>query len=275
MNDRLQLRSQGTAVVTGAAAGIGAGLCTELAASGYRVVGFDLALDGLEATAASVTSSGGVMEVVTGDVRDDADFARLADVAGPDVSVVVANAGVALGGHYESIPIEDWHRLYDINVLGTVRAFRTFLPQLRAAGQGRLVAIASGAGLFPDDPAAGPYASTKAAIIAMCRSLAVQVAPNGITVTVACPRLTATAFPHTAVAWTPKGKVVPPPCDLSDADTVADVVTATLGAMSRGSFLVSMTPDTRAKLIDFATDPDRYLASLRTPPQTTSTKAER
>jgi NAD(P)-dependent dehydrogenase (short-subunit alcohol dehydrogenase family) len=265
MNDRLQFGSPGTAVVTGAGAGIGAGLCLALAADGYRVVGFDLTENGLRNTTEAVAATGGVMDTVVGDVRSDEAFIRLAEAAGPDVSVVVANAGVALGGHYESIPIDEWQRLYDINVLGTVRTFRTFLPQLRAAGRGNLVAMASGAGLFPDDPAAGPYASTKAAIIAMCRSLALQVAPNGISVTVACPRLTATAFPHSAVAWTPRGQLVPPPRDMADADTVDDVVSVTLAAMKQGSFLVSMTPNTSAKLIDFATDPDGYLAALRTP----------
>jgi 2-hydroxycyclohexanecarboxyl-CoA dehydrogenase len=267
MNDRLQSEAPGrtdagTAVVTGAGAGIGAGLCLALAVRGFRVVGFDLNEEGLAETTAAVKRLGATMETVIGDVRLDEDIANLQAVAGNDVTMVVANAGVALGGHYESIPIEEWSRLYDINVLGTVRTFQAFLPQLRAARRGNLIAMASGAGLFPDDAFAGPYASTKAAVIAMCRSLALQVAPHNISVTVSCPRLTATAFPHIAVAWTPRGSVIPPPRDLSDADSVEMVVAATLDAARRGSFLVSMTPNSTEKLTEFASDPNKYVADL-------------
>lgn len=122
------------------------------------------------------------MDVFVGDVTSDADIEHCADAVPGPVSRVVANAGIALGGHFESIPIDEWQRLYDVNVLGVVRTFAAFLPRLRQQQHGHLIAMSSSAGLFPDDPYAAPYASTKAAIVAMCRSLSLQVAQDSVDV---------------------------------------------------------------------------------------------
>ncbi|MGL5863071.1 MAG: SDR family oxidoreductase, partial [Phycicoccus sp.] len=119
-----------TAVVTGASSGIGAATARQLAASGFRVV---CAARRAERVAQLAAEIEGV--AVQCDVTSDHDVVRLAEAAGPTVHVLVNNAGGALG--LEPVAAADvalWQRMYDTNVLGTVRVTKALLPALLAAG---------------------------------------------------------------------------------------------------------------------------------------------
>ncbi|MEM9563954.1 MAG: SDR family oxidoreductase [Actinomycetota bacterium] len=235
------------AVVTGAGSGIGLGAAAAFRARGATVLAADL-----DPTAAEALD--GVVGIEA-DVRSDADMARVAEAAaelGP-VGVVMANAGIAAGGRVENVPIEEWHRLLDLNVLGVVRTIQPHLPAMRDRGDGYLVVTGSSAGLFTD-PTGGnaPYATTKAALLGLARNLAKQVDGDGLAVHYLAPRLTDTPFPVSAVAWGRSGARTMSDRPVEGADTVDQVIDALLDGMAQRRFLISLTPDTEEQLTAFA-----------------------
>ncbi|MBM6403262.1 SDR family NAD(P)-dependent oxidoreductase [Phycicoccus sp. CSK15P-2] len=172
-----------TAVVTGASSGIGAATARLLAAEGFRVVCAARRADRVEALAAEV---GGV--AVTCDVTVDADVARLAEVAGGTVHVLVNNAGGALG--LEPVAEADldlWQRMYDTNVLGTLRVTKALLPALRAAdGEGVVVNVGSIAGLLAYEGGGG-YTVAKHGVHVMTETLRLELYDEPVRVTEIAP----------------------------------------------------------------------------------------
>ncbi len=146
------------AVVTGASSGIGAATVRRLRAEGWDVVAVARRQDRLHALAAET----GAVPVVA-DVTSDADVARLAAEvsAGGPVHALVNNAGGALGADpVESGALEDWRRMYEVNVLGTLRVTQALLPALRETGRGDVVLLTSTAahGTYPGG---GGYVAAK------------------------------------------------------------------------------------------------------------------
>ena len=172
-----------TAVVTGAAGGIGAALARRLADTGHQVHLADLA-----DTAALATMIGGVAHSV--DVTRPTDMDRLAATAA-DAEVVCLNAGVvgaSMGAPWEAPP-EEWQRLLDVNLLGVVNGLRAFVPAMLAREQpGRLIITASLAGLVTF-PGGGAYAATKHALVAVAEQAALALRDTRLSVTLLCPAL--------------------------------------------------------------------------------------
>jgi len=102
------------------------------------------------------------------------------------VDLVVNNAGVAVSGAFEDIPLADWSWIVGINLMGVVHGCRSFLPGMRAQGSGHLINVASAAGLL-SPPRAGPYNATKAAVVAISETLHAELERTAIGVTVLCP----------------------------------------------------------------------------------------
>ncbi len=103
------------------------------------------------------------------------------------IDVVMSNVGVIAKGLPMDIPMEAWTSVIDVNLLGTVRVLRTFLPALLEQGSGHVVTTGSTAGLFPYAFDRLPYAATKAGIVALTESLALYLRPRGIGVSCFCP----------------------------------------------------------------------------------------
>ncbi|GLW10448.1 dehydrogenase [Microtetraspora sp. NBRC 13810] len=179
-----------TAVVTGAASGIGRALATRLHAAGTRVVLADID----ETALAGVALELGAAAVRT-DVSDPGAMEALA-AAVPDVQLVCLNAGVVggdLGAPWEVGP-EDWDRVFAVNVRGVVNGLRAFVPRLLAAGRpAHLLITASLAGLATF-PAGGAYAASKHAVVTLAEQSALALAGTPIGVTVVCPALVRTAM---------------------------------------------------------------------------------
>ena len=151
------MTSRGVAVVTGASSGIGKACAQRLAADGYDVV---LAARRTERVKALAVEIGG--RAVTCDVTKPDDVAALAEAAGPQVALLVNNAGGALGLEpVAEADLDAWRAMYETNVIGTVAVTKALLPALRA-GRGTVVMITSVAALVAYEGGAG-YCGAKAA----------------------------------------------------------------------------------------------------------------
>lgn len=158
-----------TALVTGASSGIGAATARRLAADGLDVIVAARRLDRLEELAASI---GG--RAVQLDVTDDASVATLVDQVG-EIDVLVNNAGGAFG--LESVAegrLDDWQRMYDVNVLGTLRVTQALLPVLRARPHATIVNLTSTAGLISYEGGGG-YTAAKHAESALSETLRLEL----------------------------------------------------------------------------------------------------
>jgi NAD(P)-dependent dehydrogenase (short-subunit alcohol dehydrogenase family) len=179
-----------TAFVSGGASGIGFALGRAFAETGMKVMLADIETDALAAAVKSLRKFGPDVRGVTCDVADLVSVERAAKAsyeAFGNVHVVCNNAGVAGGGGIDNISIETWRWVLDVNLMGVVHGIHTFLPHIRAHGEGgHIVNTASMAGL-QSGLGFSPYATSKFAVVAMSEGLAMQLEPLGIGVTVLCP----------------------------------------------------------------------------------------
>ncbi|MGH9172626.1 MAG: SDR family NAD(P)-dependent oxidoreductase [Acidimicrobiales bacterium] len=178
------------AVVTGASSGIGAATARELARSGYSVVLGARRLELVEAVAGSIGQSARALPL---DVTDAASVQTFCDAAG-DCQVLVNNAGGALG--LDSIVDADeakWRRMYDSNVLGTLRMTRALLPRLIASGDGLVINIGSVAAFEPYAGGAG-YNAAKHALRALTDVLRMELLGQPVRVSEIDPGMVETDF---------------------------------------------------------------------------------
>jgi NAD(P)-dependent dehydrogenase (short-subunit alcohol dehydrogenase family) len=180
-----------TAVVTGAASGIGRALATVLTGRGYRVTLTDIDADGLEVVRAELDGSAAVVA----DVGDPAAAQRLAEAAGA-CDVVCLNAGVlrASDGAPWEASSEEWRRVFDVNVGGVVNGLRSFVPLLLdRPDPSTLLITASLAGLTTW-PMGGAYGASKHAVVAIAEQAALELDGSQISVSVLCPALVRTGM---------------------------------------------------------------------------------
>jgi NAD(P)-dependent dehydrogenase (short-subunit alcohol dehydrogenase family) len=182
-----------TAIVTGAASGIGLGIAKALAHAGANIVLADLRPEPLEA-ARKVIETIGVRAVgITIDVSDSesvAAAARIALDAFGALHIAVNNAGVAMHGTpIEQVTLEEWDWVIGVNVKGVINGIRTFVPMIRSHGQGgHVVNTGSVSSLFVREGRnQGAYAMTKYAVLALSEALEQELAGTGIGVSVLCP----------------------------------------------------------------------------------------
>jgi len=182
-----------TALVTGGAVGIGLAVATGFLEQGARVVIVDI--QGAQKAAQSLDPTGARALGLTADVTDDRevdDAVAKALSAFGSVDILVNNAGIATGippRPFEEIRIEEWIRVYDVNVLGIFRFCRAVLKPMKAAGGGRIVNIGSAAA-FKGVPLLLHYVSSKGAVLAMTRSLAKELGEHAILVNCVAPGFT-------------------------------------------------------------------------------------
>jgi NAD(P)-dependent dehydrogenase (short-subunit alcohol dehydrogenase family) len=169
-------------LVTGAASGLGAALTAAFLARGDEVLATDLAPPSSDIGGAGV-------DWLRLDVRSDEDWAAAlawVEETWGGLDVLVNNAGVAGGGRVDLCTMEEWAWLTEINLFGVVRGARTFAPLLKGQGSGRIVNVASLAGLV-HPPGMGSYNAVKAAVVAFSETLAHELAPYGVGCSAVCP----------------------------------------------------------------------------------------
>lgn len=179
-----------TAFITGGASGIGFALGRAFAEAGMNVMLADIETDALTAAVASLRDLGPAVRGVACDVADPASVDHAADTtfqAFGNVHVVCNNAGVGGGSGINNISLDTWRWVIDVNLMGVLHGIRTFLPHLRGHGEGgHIVNTASMAGMN-SGLGFSPYSASKFAVVNMSEGLSVQLAPDGIGVTVLCP----------------------------------------------------------------------------------------
>jgi 3-oxoacyl-[acyl-carrier protein] reductase len=219
------------AVVTGASKGIGAGIAKSLAAEGAAVVvNYASSKAGADAVVAEIVKAGGKAVAVHGDVAKTADIKKLFEATAKAfgiADIVVNNAGVFQFGPLEGVTEDEFHRQFNINVLGTIMTAQAAAAQFGPDG-GNIINVSSvvGAGPVPNSVI---YSATKGAINNITRGLALELAPRKIRVNAIAPGGTETEGTHTAgiigsdfekqmIGMTPLGR-------LGQPDDIARVVT--------------------------------------------------
>jgi NAD(P)-dependent dehydrogenase (short-subunit alcohol dehydrogenase family) len=220
-----------TAVVTGAASGIGQGAARRLTGEGWTVYGIDVAPDRLEATRASL---GGNFKPVACDIANaDAISAAFREIgaATGKLDALICCAGVLRIGALESMSVEDYDLVFNINTRGTWLCARAALPLLRKAATAenpaRIVLLSSIAALRPKIMS-GAYAASKAAVSQLTRVLAVEWAASNVLVNAIAPGTVDTPMVHPHMqpgantgyktsGTSPLGRVAQP-------DDIADVI---------------------------------------------------
>jgi NAD(P)-dependent dehydrogenase (short-subunit alcohol dehydrogenase family)/enamine deaminase RidA (YjgF/YER057c/UK114 family) len=179
---------RGVAVVTGAGRGIGAATARALASAGWPVVLAARTREQVERQAAELESAGHRARAVVCDVTSEAGVDGLAAAAaevGP-VSVLVNNAGAAGSMPLKRTTLDDWNRLMAVNATGAFLCTRAVLPDMLERRWGRVVNIASTAGLGGGKYLAA-YTAAKHAVVGLTRSAAAEVDGSGVTVNAVCP----------------------------------------------------------------------------------------
>ncbi len=188
MADRIVLADR-TAVVTGAANGIGRAIAVSLARRGCHLALADIDEEGMAGTAKLIQESGVRVSQHRLDVADRSAVAQFPDIVVAEhggADVLVNNAGVAVGGTFEQVSDEDFEWLFEINFWGVVRMTRAFLPLLKRSDDARVVNISSAYGLIaPPEQAA--YAASKFAVRGFSEALRHELEGSNIGVTVVHP----------------------------------------------------------------------------------------
>ncbi len=186
------------AIVTGASSGIGRGIALEYAREGAKVCVADVReepkrgkyheSEKQQPTVDAIAELGGEASYVETDMGDEANIERMIDrtlECFGQIDILVNNAGIYNPGGSQDVSSREWDRMTGVNLKGVFLAMKVAIPHLKESAAGRIINIASinafGGGAGP------PYTSAKAAVVNLSRDIAVELAPDCVTVNAICP----------------------------------------------------------------------------------------
>ena len=250
------------AVVTGAGSGIGRATARAFATRGARVAVSDVDEARAEETAALVEGDGGDALVVRVDVGQLSDLENLRDRCLERfgrIDVVFNNVGVLAMGAPESLPVEAWQRVLDLNLLSVARSNLVFLPLLLEQGRGHVVNTASASGLLAYGFDRLPYVASKHAVVGVSEALAFYLGPKGIGVTCVCPSGVMTNIVEQITSYGEATTPRAPQHEVVAAERVGELVA---DAVTAGTFLVLTVPEVGDELRERAADPEAYVQRM-------------
>jgi len=186
------------AIVTGAGQGIGKAIALGMAREGAALVIADLNEANAGAVKGEIERVGGKASALYTDISNEESVRGMIDATLNEygrVDILVNNAGIFPTSPVEAMQEEEWDRVIDTNLVGTFRCSKAVVPHLLTQRSGRIISLSSGRA-FQGARHGAHYAASKAGIIGFSKSLALELAPYGITVNVICPGITDTAQPR-------------------------------------------------------------------------------
>lgn len=217
----MQSLSDQVAVITGGGQGIGRAVAEVLAAEGARVVISDVERDRAETTATELRGQGHEALAFAVDVLDHGSLTAMAEAVVAEwgrIDILVAVAGIYPSSVIGELSGDEWDRVMGINAKGALFAIQACLPSMRERGYGRVVLMSSITGPVTGQTGFAHYGASKAAMLGMMRSIAVEVATEGVTVNAVMPGNVrtegfATIGPehqHSMLAAIPMGRLAEP-----------------------------------------------------------------
>jgi short-subunit dehydrogenase len=193
------------AVITGGSSGIGFAIAESLAKNGAQILIVARNQAKLDDAAQKLSTSSQLpIQTLSADLSNLDDVKRISDKVSqlaPCADIIVNNAGIVSAGYVTDTPLEEWERLYNLNVRGLVALLQALTPAMEAQGlmdniERHIVNIASAAGLL-SFPGMSAYSATKAAVISLSNCLRSELAPANIGVTTVCPTYVRTPIAET------------------------------------------------------------------------------
>jgi len=203
----VRLLESKSAIVTGAAQGIGFAVAREFALQGCDVLGCDINVERMSAAASQIASETGRTVVgMRGDVTKSGDVdavVRRAMTLFGQIDILVNNAGILIHAPVLEMPEADWDRIFDVNVKGFFLFAQAVGKQMVKQGSGKIINMSSCSGkkATPEEAA---YCATKAAILGLNRVLALELGPHGINVNAICPGATDTEMVRSTFLTSPE-----------------------------------------------------------------------
>ncbi|MBM3106722.1 SDR family oxidoreductase [Pseudomonas sp. V1] len=230
---------QNRMMITGAGSGLGREIALRWAREGWQLALADVNEAGLKETLVLVSQAGGQGFVQRCDVRDYSQLTALAQACEEKfggIDVIVNNAGVAAGGFFAELSLEDWEWQLSINLMGVVKGCKAFLPMLERS-KGRIVNIASMAALM-QGPAMSNYNVAKAGVLALSESLLIELRQQEVAVHVVCPSFFQTNLLDSFRGPTPAMKAQVGKLLESSPITAADIAEYIYQQVAQGQFLI-------------------------------------
>ena len=221
---------QRVALVTGGASGMGEATCHELGRRGHKVAVLDIDSQSAQRVSAALQAEGVTALGVATDVTDrhavEEAFAKVRSGLGP-VTILVTSAGMVGFAPFIEITPESWARIIDVNLTGTFHCCQVALPDMLAAGWGRIVMISSSSAQR-GSPGMAHYAASKGAVITLTKSLAHEYASAGITVNNIPPSGIETPMQHQsqAAGHLPSNEALAQRIPMKHLGTGADIAAA-------------------------------------------------
>ncbi len=257
----MSLFSGKRALIYGGANGIGAAVAEEFARRGAAVAIADIDTDSTRQTAQGIVDAGKEAVDLECDVTSDVSVREAAvgaERALGEMDIVMNNVGGILSGNPEEIPIAEWQRILDLNLMPAVRSNDVFLPKMIERGSGHIVNTASFAGLYPYAANRMPYVASKAAVVALSESLALYLIPRGVRVSCFCPGPVMTNVMAGMKTWSANAAMRGPGTQFMPI-TAAESARILADGMEHERILIPTHEGVWQLLRDHAASPDRFI----------------